>query len=101
VGNLTERSAGQAKQETRYDYAAAVAMRYQRSSREQEGWTLDEFCAASLRRTDASLYGRGLAGGWHRREHGVPLVAPGYDRRWLELHSPHSHVWWARPGWGG
>jgi hypothetical protein len=35
------------KRETRYDYAAAVAMRYQRSSREQKGWILDEFCAAS------------------------------------------------------
>jgi len=35
------------KRETRYDYAAAVAMRYQRSSREQKGWILDEFCAAT------------------------------------------------------
>ena len=26
--NLTERRAGQVKRETRYDYAAAVAMRY-------------------------------------------------------------------------
>src|ERR1700687_4413616 len=40
--NLTERRAGQVKRETRYDYAAAVAMRYQRSSREQKGWILDE-----------------------------------------------------------
>jgi hypothetical protein len=31
------------KRETRYDYAAAVAMHYQRSSREQKGWILDEF----------------------------------------------------------
>src|SRR6266581_5780901 len=45
--NLTERRAGQVKRETRYDYAAAVAMRYQRSSREQKGWILDEFCAAT------------------------------------------------------
>src|SRR5690349_7358016 len=43
--NLTERRAGQVKRETRYDYAAAVAVRYQRSSREQKGWILDEFCA--------------------------------------------------------
>jgi hypothetical protein len=35
------------KRETRYDYAAAVAMRYLRSSREQKGWILDEFCAAT------------------------------------------------------
>ena len=35
------------KRETRYDYAAAVAMRYQRSGREQKGWILDEFCAAT------------------------------------------------------
>jgi hypothetical protein len=35
------------KRETRYDYAAAVAMRYQRSNREQKGWILDEFCAAT------------------------------------------------------
>jgi hypothetical protein len=35
------------KRETRYDYAAAVAARYQRSSREQKGWILDEFCAAT------------------------------------------------------
>ena len=35
------------KRETRYDYAAAVAMRYQRSSRQQKGWILDEFCAAT------------------------------------------------------
>jgi hypothetical protein len=35
------------KRETRYDYAAAVAVRYQRSSREQKGWILDEFCAAT------------------------------------------------------
>jgi hypothetical protein len=35
------------KRETRYDYAAAVAMRYQRSSREQKGWILGEFCAAT------------------------------------------------------
>ena len=45
--NLTERRAGQVKRETRYDYAAAVAMRYQRSGREQKGWILDEFCAAT------------------------------------------------------
>src|ERR1700687_2275977 len=45
--NLTERRAGQVKRETRYDYAAAVAMRYQRSNREQKGWILDEFCAAT------------------------------------------------------
>src|SRR3954467_1813491 len=45
--NLTERRAGQVKRETRYDYAAAVAARYQRSSREQKGWILDEFCAAT------------------------------------------------------
>jgi hypothetical protein len=45
--NLTERRAGQVKRETRYDYAAAVGMRYQRSSREQKGWILDEFCAAT------------------------------------------------------
>ena len=35
------------KRETRYDYSAAVAMRYQRSGREQKGWILDEFCAAT------------------------------------------------------
>jgi hypothetical protein len=35
------------KRETRYDYAAAVAMRYKRSSREQKGWMLDEFCAVT------------------------------------------------------
>jgi hypothetical protein len=35
------------KRETRYDYATAVAMRYQRSSRQQKGWILDEFCAAT------------------------------------------------------
>jgi hypothetical protein len=35
------------KRETRYDYAAAVATRYLRSSREQKGWILDEFCAAT------------------------------------------------------
>jgi hypothetical protein len=35
------------KRETRHDYAAAVAMRYQRSGREQKGWILDEFCAAT------------------------------------------------------
>ena len=35
------------KRETRYDYAAAVARRYQRSSRQQKGWILDEFCAAT------------------------------------------------------
>ena len=35
------------KRETRYDYAAAVGMRYQRSGREQKGWILDEFCAAT------------------------------------------------------
>jgi hypothetical protein len=45
--NLTERRAGQVKRETRYDYAAAVGVRYQRSSREQKGWILDEFCAAT------------------------------------------------------
>src|SRR5579859_6599086 len=45
--NLTERRAGQVKRETRYDYAAAVGMRYQRSGREQKGWILDEFCAAT------------------------------------------------------
>ena len=45
--NLTERRAGQVKRETRYDYAAAVGARYQRSSREQKGWILDEFCAAT------------------------------------------------------
>jgi hypothetical protein len=45
--NLTERRAGQVKRETRYDYAAAVAIRYQRSGREQKGWILDEFCAAT------------------------------------------------------
>src|SRR5918911_1027183 len=45
--NLTGRRAGQVKRETRYDYAAAVAMRYQRSGREQKGWILDEFCAAT------------------------------------------------------
>ena len=35
------------KRETRYDYAAAVAMRYQGCSREQKGWILDEYCAAT------------------------------------------------------
>ena len=35
------------KRETRYDYGAAVAMRYQRTSRKREGWILDEFCAAT------------------------------------------------------
>jgi hypothetical protein len=35
------------KRETRYDYAGAVATRYLRSSREQKGWILDEFCAAT------------------------------------------------------
>src|SRR5438270_3637213 len=52
--NLTGGRAGQVKRETRYDYAAAVAMRYQRSSREQKGWILDEFCAAT---------------GYHRKHH--------------------------------
>jgi hypothetical protein len=45
--NLTERRVGQVKRETRYDCAAAVAARYQRSSREQKGWILDEICAAT------------------------------------------------------
>ncbi len=35
------------KRETRYDYAAAVAVRYQRSIRKQKGWILDQFCAAT------------------------------------------------------
>ena len=35
------------KREARYDYAAAIATRYQRSSREHKGWTLDEFCTAT------------------------------------------------------
>src|SRR5438552_17268095 len=42
-----QRRAGQVKRETRYEYAAAVAMRYQRSGREQKGWILYEFCAAT------------------------------------------------------
>ena len=38
---------GQVKREPRYDYSAAVPMRYERSCREQKGWMLDEFCAAT------------------------------------------------------
>ena len=44
---MTERRAGRVKRATRYDHAAAVTIGYQQSSRQQKGWILDEFCAAT------------------------------------------------------
>jgi hypothetical protein len=61
------------KRETRYDYAAAVAMRYQRSSREQKGWILDEFCAATGYNRKYAIK---LLHGPFPRAARLPLIAP-------------------------